>query len=113
MMDNASPRDGWSNLEHSKHSVFAKSDAFGAVFALLRDLLLKFCERVTKVKLSFELYCVNAMEIATHVGARRFDRIEVSVPSQYSCGANYPRSQTFAIAVTSVHNFHSGSSLRF
>ncbi|KAF1362388.1 hypothetical protein EJ07DRAFT_174795 [Lizonia empirigonia] len=78
MMDNASPRDGWSNVEHSKHSLVAKADAFGAVFALLRDLLLKFCERVTKFKISFDLYCVNAMEIASHVGAMRFDRIEIS-----------------------------------
>ncbi|KAJ4319355.1 hypothetical protein N0V94_003945 [Neodidymelliopsis sp. IMI 364377] len=78
MMDNASPRDGWSHADYNKHRLAAKSDAFGAVFSLLRDLLLKFCGRVQKVNISFELLCINAIDITSHVKDRRFDRIEIS-----------------------------------
>ncbi|XPS68681.1 hypothetical protein M3J09_000967 [Ascochyta lentis] len=78
MMDNASPRHGWAHAEYCKHSPAAKADHFGAVFLHLRDLLTKFCERLGKVRISFELLCINAVGITNHVGARRFDRIEIS-----------------------------------
>ncbi|KAF1928848.1 uncharacterized protein M421DRAFT_61946 [Didymella exigua CBS 183.55] len=78
MMDSACPREGWDCAEYTKHAPIAKADTYGALFFMLRDLLLRFCERVHKVKISFELFCINAVNIGNHTGTRRFDRIEIS-----------------------------------
>lgn len=77
MMDNASPRDGWSHSDYSKYAPIAKADTFGALFFMLRDLLLQFCERIRKDNVSFELLCIDAIDIESHVSGKCFDRIEV------------------------------------
>ena len=90
MLDTASPRDGWSHVDYSKHALTAKAGTFGAIFAMPRDLLLGFCERVQSSSISFKLFCVNALDISGYIGATNFDRIEVCGCSCLSSCENWP-----------------------
>jgi hypothetical protein len=68
---------------------------------------------VQKVNISFELLCINAINIASHVKDRRFDRIEVCAYLQsLRYGADGPRSLTSVIVAILVHMCRWKSSLR-
>ncbi len=79
MKDSASPRQGWDYHEYLQYATAAKSDAHGALFFYVRDLLVKFCERVKKTNLSFDLYCQDARFVVKRLQHLTFDRIEVTL----------------------------------
>jgi hypothetical protein len=79
MKDSSSPRDGWSSSEYTKSALDTKADEYGALFFYLRELLLAFCTRIRNIKVSFQMYYVDAKELDQYVGDMAFDRIEVSL----------------------------------
>jgi hypothetical protein len=79
MKDEASPSDGWNYSDYATTSPGAKADGYGAIFFYLRELLTAFCIRVREVKMSFQVYYVDALDLEQYVGNMKFDRIEVSL----------------------------------
>ena len=84
MMDSADPLAGWSMEEILQAASPAKNDLYGGLFRYLRPLLVKFCKKIRKHAISFELLHTNATELPGYWGenqdeAQRFDRIEVSI----------------------------------
>jgi hypothetical protein len=77
MKDDADPLDGWSYNEHIKCAPIAKSDAYGAFFFYLRDMLLVFCKRIRSFAISFQLLATDAKNLPNYLTDIKFDRIEV------------------------------------
>jgi hypothetical protein len=79
MMDSADPLDGWLHADYTAHTPIAKADMYGSLFFFLRDQFLKFCNRVQKTSIRFQLYNMNAEELPAYLpqDGKAFDRIEV------------------------------------
>ncbi|KAF2137795.1 uncharacterized protein K452DRAFT_257269 [Aplosporella prunicola CBS 121167] len=83
MMDSADPLAGWPMEEILQAASPAKNDLYGGLFLYLRPLLVKFCKKIRKHAINFELLHTNATELPGYWGenqdeGQRFDRIEVS-----------------------------------
>ncbi|KAF2623920.1 hypothetical protein BU25DRAFT_349343 [Macroventuria anomochaeta] len=78
MKDSSNPREGWSYHKYMKHAPVAKADEHGAVFFYVRDLLNRFCTRLQKAKISFQMSCMDARDLGPYLQDMKFDRIEIS-----------------------------------
>jgi len=63
-----------------KHASAAKADVHGAIFFYLREMLMEFCTRLHTTKISFRLFCLDALDIGQYLTDLNFDRIEVCIP---------------------------------
>ena len=82
MMDSADPLQGWPVDEIIRNAPLAKNDLYGSLFFYLQDVLWQFCDRISKLKVDFQLYQVDALRLPSLVkqygiGQHSFDRIEV------------------------------------
>jgi hypothetical protein len=85
MMDSADPLEGWLHADYASHKPIAKADVYGSLFFFLRDLFLKFCNRLQNTDVLFHLYNMDAMVLPRVLTKDRsaFDRIEVRVPRRH------------------------------
>lgn len=81
MGDSADPLDSWLLAEVLRESYGAEADLYGQLYLLVRDNLLKFCERLATLKMDVSLFQVNAVDLPMQINqAKRkplYDRIEV------------------------------------
>ena len=77
--DSADPLDGWLHADYTPHAPIAKADVYGSLFFFLRDLFLKFCNRVQNTSIMFQLYNMDATDLPAYLpqDEKAFDRIEV------------------------------------
>ncbi|KAI5866987.1 hypothetical protein GGS23DRAFT_299667 [Durotheca rogersii] len=79
MKDDADPISGWDIAEVMKVRYGpATNDIYGKICSFIRDVLLRFHQRLKNLDLSFELFNVDARDLSNYTGSRLFDRIEVS-----------------------------------
>lgn len=81
-MDSADPLDGWSMQDVLRSVPFAKNDVYGGMFNHVQDTLFEFCQKIQKLKVCFQLFHMNALELPrtlkqTGMDQSSFDRIEV------------------------------------
>lgn len=82
MLDSADPLQGWPMDEIILNAPLAKDDLYGSLFFYLQDVLWRFCDQISKLKVGFQLFQVDALRLPSLVkqygiGQRSFDRIEV------------------------------------
>jgi hypothetical protein len=82
MMDSANPLEGWPLKEVLKKAPSAKNDIYGSLFLHVQEALLKFYRRLKNLKVRFQLFQVNAVELPgilqqRGISKNSFDRIEV------------------------------------
>ena len=85
MLDSADPLEGWPIEEIIEKAPPAKNDIYGSLFFYLQDVLAAFCHRIGRLKVSIQLFQVDARtipSIAKREGMKQcsFDRIEVRIP---------------------------------
>ena len=85
MLDSADPLEGWPIDEIIQKAPPAKNDIYGSLFFYLQDLLWRFCHHIGRLKVSIQLFQVDARKLPSIVeqyemGQRSFDRIEVRFP---------------------------------
>ncbi|KAF2875827.1 hypothetical protein BDV95DRAFT_485026 [Massariosphaeria phaeospora] len=89
MRDDAEPHQGWDHEDIMKGNLPAKGDVIGNQFFMLRDLLLKFCDRIKNCKLRFHIYAVDARDLPQKLQSMgvhmEYDRIEVSLAVSNLC----------------------------
>ncbi|KAF2644956.1 hypothetical protein P280DRAFT_504434 [Massarina eburnea CBS 473.64] len=78
MDDKADPLDGWSIGGVNKMSTSATLDMYGKLFSYLRDEFSKFLDRLSKVKIDFQLYHLDVKDLPPHLDKEAYNRIEVS-----------------------------------
>ncbi|KAH0565170.1 hypothetical protein GP486_001434 [Trichoglossum hirsutum] len=83
MMDSADPSEGWPVKEVIRKAPLAKNDIYGSLFMYIQGILLKFCHQIERLKICFQLFQVDALELPSIIkqsgmGKYYFDRIEVS-----------------------------------
>lgn len=88
MLDCADPLQGWPIDEIIQKAPPAKNDIYGSLFFYLQDVLWRFCHQISRLKVSIQLFQVNALLLPSIVeqygmGQCSFDRIEVRFPSQF------------------------------
>ena len=84
MMDSADPVEGWSVKDWVNKAPIAKKDVYGSLFFHIQDVLLRFCRRIEKLEVRFQIFQIDALELPTviegcGIGKHSFDRIEVYV----------------------------------
>jgi hypothetical protein len=77
MNDRSDPLYGWPIGDVNKASSGAILDIYGKLFSYLRDEFGKFLNRLTSVKIEFQLYCLDVKELAPHLDQKTYNRIEV------------------------------------
>jgi hypothetical protein len=77
MNDKSDPLDGWPIGDVNKTSSGATLDIYGKLFCYLRDEFSKFLNRLTSVKIEFQLYCLDVKKLAPHLDQKTYNRIEV------------------------------------
>ena len=86
MLDCADPLQGWPIDEVIQKAPLAKNDMYGSLFFYLQDILRRFCHQISRLKLSVQIYQVDALNLPTRIveqykmGQNSFDRIEVRFP---------------------------------
>ena len=85
MLDSADPLEGWPIDEIIQKAPPAKNDIYGSLFFYLQDLLGRFCHHIGRLKVSIQLFQVDARKLPGIIeqyetGQRSFDRIEVRFP---------------------------------
>ncbi|KAH9206685.1 hypothetical protein DL95DRAFT_486583 [Leptodontidium sp. 2 PMI_412] len=83
MMDSADPLEGWTIKDVVRLAPLAKNYIYGSLFNYLREILLQFCNQVSRLKVHFHLFQVDALDLPgimrqRGMGRSYFDRIEVS-----------------------------------
>ncbi|KAH8593394.1 hypothetical protein B0O99DRAFT_515819 [Bisporella sp. PMI_857] len=83
MMDSADPLEGWPVKDVIQNAPSAKNDIYGSLYIYLQDVLVRFCEQVSRMKVCFHLFQVDALQLPYKLkdcGMDKafFDRIEVS-----------------------------------
>ncbi|TVY43017.1 hypothetical protein LOCC1_G004360 [Lachnellula occidentalis] len=83
MKDSAEPLEGWPMEKVILSTPPAKKDVYGCLYLHIQDVLLRFLQRIEGLTVSFQLFCVDAMDLPDilhncGVGEHSFDRIEVS-----------------------------------
>ena len=86
MLDSADPLEGWPIDEIIQKAPLAKNDIYGSLFFYLQDVLWQFCQHIGRLKVSIQLFQVDARKLPSIVkqhemGQRSFDRIEVRFPN--------------------------------
>ena len=92
MEDQADPREGWPIDEIIDKAPPAKNDMYGSLFFYLQDVLGLFCRRMGRLKVSIQLFQVDARKLPSIIKRDgmdqcSFDRIEVRSPKLVSCFA--------------------------
>ena len=92
MFDSADPLQGWPLDEIIEKAPPAKNDIYGSLFFYLQGVFGLFCRRIGKLKVSIQLFQVDARKLPSMIkrdemDQRSFDRIEVRVPKLVSCFA--------------------------
>ncbi|TVY19932.1 hypothetical protein LARI1_G002648 [Lachnellula arida] len=82
MMDSADPVEGWP-LKDWFNKAPAKKDIYGSLFLYVQEVLLRFCRRIERLDVRFQLLQVDALELPKTIencgiDKHSFDRIEVS-----------------------------------
>lgn len=82
MMDSADPLDGWQLAEILQGSYGAKDDLYGQFYMLVKNHLMRFCEKLSALEMDINLFQVDAEHLSSHIhevrGSKTFyDRIEV------------------------------------
>ena len=95
MLDSADPLEGWPIEEIIEKAPPAKNDIYGSLFFYLQDVLGLFCRRLGKLKVSIQLFQVDARKLPSIIQRDEsdqclFDRIEVGVPKSVSCFGYIP-----------------------
>ena len=95
MLDSADPLEGWPIEEIIEKAPPAKNDIYGSLFFYLQDVLGLFCRRLGKLKVSIQLFQVDARKLPSIIQRDEmdqclFDRIEVGVPRSVSCFGYIP-----------------------
>ncbi|KAF4311294.1 hypothetical protein GTA08_BOTSDO13075 [Botryosphaeria dothidea] len=83
MHDSADPLAGWAIEDALRKTPLAKNDLYGGLFFHISELLVDFCEKVQRMKISFVLLHVDAVDLPKSLAndfnlTKSFDRIEVS-----------------------------------
>ncbi|KAF7928559.1 uncharacterized protein EAE98_005615 [Botrytis deweyae] len=83
MMDSADPLEGWPLAEHLSKPSPARNDIYGSLYFYLQDQLQSFCKRIENLKIRFQLFELDAVDLPgimkeRGIGKVYFDRIEVS-----------------------------------
>ena len=79
--DSADPLEGWKVsdvLHRGNEGGFPANDLYGALACHVEKILRDFCQQVTKVDLSIQLYQLDARELAKFLDDFDFDRVDVS-----------------------------------
>ncbi|KAK2469559.1 hypothetical protein H9L39_18830, partial [Fusarium oxysporum f. sp. albedinis] len=77
--DNANPLNGWSaNEVETTPSGLVTSNIYGKLFYYVRSMLKAFMKRITYLVMTFQLFQLDASDLAAHLGNETFDLIEVS-----------------------------------
>ncbi|EAS27817.3 uncharacterized protein CIMG_09021 [Coccidioides immitis RS] len=76
--DVADPLEGWCLEDILVKTPLAKNDLYGALFFYLRDIIFKFCRRVSAMECHIDLFQVRAAYLPAMAGGPIFDRIELS-----------------------------------
>lgn len=89
MLDSADPLEGWPIDEIIEKAPPAKNDMYGSLFFYLQDTLGLFCRRMGGLKVSIQLFQVDARKLPSIINRDgmdqcSFDRIEVGVPKLVS-----------------------------
>jgi hypothetical protein len=92
MEDDGDPVNGWSVNEYSEFAAVAKDDAYGALYFYLLNILLSFYKRVHSFDISFEVFSLDAVGLASKL-TTKFDRIEVCLYSFLTRRTEFPISQ--------------------
>lgn len=82
MADSSDPLDGWTYSEIMKTAGPAKNDLYGGLYIYVKNLLLRFCEGLSRLLIRFHLTHAGISQlpgILEQHGVTRnsFDRIEV------------------------------------
>lgn len=82
MHDSADPLAGWAIEDARRKTPLAKNDLYGGLFFHISELLVDFCEKVQRMKISFVLLHVDAVDLPKSLAndfnlTKSFDRIEV------------------------------------
>ncbi|KAF7958784.1 hypothetical protein EAE96_002317 [Botrytis aclada] len=83
IMDSADPLEGWPLNEHLSKPSPARNDIYGSLYFYLQDQLQSFCKRIENLKIRFQLFELDAVDLpdilkGRGIGKDYFDRIEVS-----------------------------------
>ncbi|KAF7905570.1 uncharacterized protein EAF01_006091 [Botrytis porri] len=83
MMDSADPLQGWPFEAHYSKLLSARDDIYGSLYFYLQDQLQGFCKRIENLKIRFQLFELDAVDLPGILKERGiakdyFDRIEVS-----------------------------------
>ncbi|KAI8397342.1 hypothetical protein FOFC_20614 [Fusarium oxysporum] len=75
--DNANPLNGWSaNEVETTPSGLVTSNIYGKLFYYVRSMLKAFMKRITNLVMTFQLFQLDASDLAAHLGNETFDLIE-------------------------------------
>jgi hypothetical protein len=77
MDDKSDPLDGWLPRDVNQQLTPAKEDCYGKLFAYLRSRFSVFLLRLSKLKINFELFCIDAIDLQRYVEKDHYVRIEV------------------------------------
>ena len=85
MEDQGDPLEGWPIDDIIDKAPPAKNDMYGSLFFYLQDLLGLFCRRLGGLKVSIQLFQVDAQKLLSIIKRDgmdqcSFDRIEVRIP---------------------------------
>lgn len=84
MMDSADPMQGWPFEEFLSKFPPARNDIYGSLYFYLQDQLRSFGRRIENLKIRFQLFELDAMNLPSIMKQRGiekhyFDRIEVNI----------------------------------
>lgn len=98
MDDKADPLDGWPIRDVIQVRTTAPEDLYGKLYQYLRSVFQWFLDRLAKVKVDFELFNMNAVELPQILLANKYARIEVSE----SADEEEPSTSTNRIEVSNI-----------
>ncbi|APA07182.1 hypothetical protein SS1G_04092 [Sclerotinia sclerotiorum 1980 UF-70] len=83
MMDSADPKEGWAINEFMSKPPPSRNDVYGSLYFYVLKQLEEFCQRMSNLKIRFQLCGLDAMDLPgildeRGTGGNFFDRIEVS-----------------------------------
>lgn len=77
MDDKADPLDGWPIEDIEQTASPAVNDLYGKLATYLRRTISKMLERLTAVKVHFQVYNMDARDLPGHLKEHSYARIEV------------------------------------
>lgn len=89
MDDTSDPLSSWPIFDVIRTRSVAQEDLYGKLFLYLREVFTVFIRRLRTLAVTFELHCVDAIELPRSLKENEYDRIEVgSSILLYSTDAN-------------------------